>query len=88
MDKDIIDAEATIKELLYAMRRKYQTKRVKITATADRFYGREAIINGITVIGSDIVFCCMVLRADDSNQFLNTCGDSRRYRKFNEFEVL
>lgn len=62
----------------------------KVKILSGKYAGREAIIDGVTfdVHRAKWLFCCMVLRADGSGEILNTDGESRMYRGWDDFSEI
>lgn len=75
-----------IKEIVDRYRELTRGKLVRLTR--GRYKGRIARIDGAAADGAEVLFLCMVLRADGSGETLNTDGETRTYRPIKEFEFV
>lgn len=79
----------TITIQLRVVQDSYKGKHVRMKS--GRYAGREAVIDGVMYdeYHGCFMFCCMVLRLRGKpGEYLNSDGESRRYWRREDFEVL
>lgn len=82
-----VEMDAAWSDVVRVYYKKYHKRRVRILR--GKYEGRTGVLEGVTYVeGRDLRFCVMVLRKWNNEEYLNTDGESRSFRSWDEFKLI